>query len=347
MDCAAQPDEKLNKEVQPSQNLQPSRLHCSHWLFESQLIHLTQKGREKRFRLCGERPEGSVFRAKEGSCAGEEDTWFGAWKKTARNQRGLEKGEERVRDERFCCGNRGFCCDDVGGDDLGCGGGAAAGAVVRGEIGALRELHRLAEATGVLLWPGKRGSEGELPCLCSLFNNPQLIAAFSINLTQALQLPKKCGIQSSQPLCNSTSTSTPISPAKGSPHFYECCRFATSKDAQLLSFDPLPDFCSQRLIPVSASRASLNPYQVPLPLLRTPCIADLHVAPLSPHAARRAMLNPDWSAISALSASPVIASSPDVIPAFFCRAVKSERHYYFFPFRCCTFAINYTNISII
>ncbi|KAK8943728.1 hypothetical protein KSP40_PGU005253 [Platanthera guangdongensis] len=98
--------------------------------------------------------------------------------------------------------------------------------------------------------PVKEAVKDELPCLCSLFNNPQLIAAFSINLTQALQLPKKCGIQSSKPLCNSTSTSTPISPAKGS-----------------------------------------HP----------------HVAPLSPHVARRAMLNPD----------------------------------------CCTFAINYTNISII
>ncbi|KAG0491952.1 hypothetical protein HPP92_005012 [Vanilla planifolia] len=56
--------------------------------------------------------------------------------------------------------------------------------------------------------PIKEAVKDELPCLCSLFNNSQLLKAFNVNVTQALELPKNCGIQSNQSICNSTSTST-------------------------------------------------------------------------------------------------------------------------------------------
>ncbi|PKA60733.1 Lipid transfer-like protein VAS [Apostasia shenzhenica] len=62
--------------------------------------------------------------------------------------------------------------------------------------------------------PVKEAVKNELQCLCSLFNSPELLKAFNINVTQALALPKNCGIQSDQSMCNSISNST--SPGKGS-----------------------------------------------------------------------------------------------------------------------------------
>lgn len=34
----------------------------------------------------------------------------------------------------------------------------------------------------------------ELPCLCSILQNPSLAAAANVNMTQAMELPSKCNI---------------------------------------------------------------------------------------------------------------------------------------------------------
>ncbi|ONK79967.1 uncharacterized protein A4U43_C01F12350 [Asparagus officinalis] len=64
--------------------------------------------------------------------------------------------------------------------------------------------------------PLKDAVKNELPCLCSLFNSPDIIKAFGINMTQALELPKRCGVNSNTSLC-SKSGATPPSSAKTPP----------------------------------------------------------------------------------------------------------------------------------
>lgn len=42
----------------------------------------------------------------------------------------------------------------------------------------------------------------DLPCLCNLFQNRDLFRSFQINITQALELPRKCGISQGVDACN-------------------------------------------------------------------------------------------------------------------------------------------------
>ncbi|XP_027085165.1 non-specific lipid transfer protein GPI-anchored 7 isoform X1 [Coffea arabica] len=42
----------------------------------------------------------------------------------------------------------------------------------------------------------------QLDCLCKLYENPALLAAFKINITQALKLPGYCGIPGNISACN-------------------------------------------------------------------------------------------------------------------------------------------------
>ncbi|KAL2901882.1 Protein YLS3 [Bienertia sinuspersici] len=51
--------------------------------------------------------------------------------------------------------------------------------------------------------PLKEAVTNERPCLCSIYNNPDLVKAFNINITQALNLPKLCHIDtgSSPDIC--------------------------------------------------------------------------------------------------------------------------------------------------
>lgn len=42
--------------------------------------------------------------------------------------------------------------------------------------------------------PLKEAVTNEKACLCSIYNNPSLIQAFHINITQALNLPRLCRI---------------------------------------------------------------------------------------------------------------------------------------------------------
>ncbi|XP_077245111.1 non-specific lipid transfer protein GPI-anchored 9-like [Tasmannia lanceolata] len=52
----------------------------------------------------------------------------------------------------------------------------------------------------------------DLPCLCNLLKNPAIFASFRINITQALELPKYCGLTSGIEACNRAPP-----PATGAP----------------------------------------------------------------------------------------------------------------------------------
>ncbi|KAI6707320.1 hypothetical protein NL676_010282 [Syzygium grande] len=43
-------------------------------------------------------------------------------------------------------------------------------------------------------------------CLCNLYNTPGLLASLGINVTQALQLTKECGVSTDTSSCNATAT---------------------------------------------------------------------------------------------------------------------------------------------
>ncbi|CAO2819777.1 unnamed protein product [Amaranthus hypochondriacus] len=61
--------------------------------------------------------------------------------------------------------------------------------------------------------PLKEAVTNEKTCLCDIYSNPSLIQAFHINLTQALNLPKLCRIDTgkSPDICNGTTASPPKS----------------------------------------------------------------------------------------------------------------------------------------
>ncbi|KAJ6821950.1 non-specific lipid-transfer protein 2-like [Iris pallida] len=52
--------------------------------------------------------------------------------------------------------------------------------------------------------PLKQAVKDEMPCLCKLFNSPDLLKAFNINVTQVLGLPKLCGLHSDVSVCSKT-----------------------------------------------------------------------------------------------------------------------------------------------
>ncbi|KAF8412397.1 hypothetical protein HHK36_000360 [Tetracentron sinense] len=53
--------------------------------------------------------------------------------------------------------------------------------------------------------PLKQTVETQLECLCNLYNNPGLFASLRINITQALALPKYCGVSGNLSACNNDS----------------------------------------------------------------------------------------------------------------------------------------------
>ncbi|CAO2819779.1 unnamed protein product [Amaranthus hypochondriacus] len=57
----------------------------------------------------------------------------------------------------------------------------------------------------------------QLPCLCSILNNPGLAAAANVNMTQALELPSKCGITDANDpnICKKLGSSAPVPVAEG------------------------------------------------------------------------------------------------------------------------------------
>ncbi|KAM0934675.1 putative bifunctional inhibitor/plant lipid transfer protein/seed storage helical [Dioscorea sansibarensis] len=52
--------------------------------------------------------------------------------------------------------------------------------------------------------PLEQAVKDELPCLCSLFTNQDLLKSFNIDINRALQIPKHCNITQDQSICKSS-----------------------------------------------------------------------------------------------------------------------------------------------
>ncbi|KAD4384645.1 hypothetical protein E3N88_24813 [Mikania micrantha] len=52
--------------------------------------------------------------------------------------------------------------------------------------------------------PIRQAVANDLPCLCSLYQNPSFLAGFGVNVTQALRLPQRCGIPADVTACKTT-----------------------------------------------------------------------------------------------------------------------------------------------
>lgn len=50
--------------------------------------------------------------------------------------------------------------------------------------------------------PLKEAVTKDLACLCNLYKNPDLLKALGVNVTQALELPKYCGISNDVSACS-------------------------------------------------------------------------------------------------------------------------------------------------
>nr|GMD94957.1 lipid transfer-like protein VAS [Ipomoea batatas] len=56
--------------------------------------------------------------------------------------------------------------------------------------------------------PLKETVTKELSCLCNLYKNPDVLKSLGVNITQALELPKHCGISNDVSACNKASSPT-------------------------------------------------------------------------------------------------------------------------------------------
>ncbi|KAJ6851226.1 non-specific lipid-transfer protein 2-like [Iris pallida] len=65
--------------------------------------------------------------------------------------------------------------------------------------------------------PLKQAVKDEMPCLCKLYNQPDLLKSLGINVTQVMGLPKLCGVHSDATACSKTpppgATTAPTPPA--------------------------------------------------------------------------------------------------------------------------------------
>lgn len=81
--------------------------------------------------------------------------------------------------------------------------------------------------------PLKQAAKTQLPCLCSLFNNTAVLRAFNVNITQAIQMSKRCGVSTDQRACETATasgTSKPLYPPLPSPPlFYLLLNFTFSR----------------------------------------------------------------------------------------------------------------------
>ncbi|XP_072986071.1 non-specific lipid transfer protein GPI-anchored 7-like [Typha latifolia] len=67
--------------------------------------------------------------------------------------------------------------------------------------------------------PLKEAVKDDLPCLCAIFNSPEILKAFNIDREKGLQLAANCGVNSTNNLCGSagapTASTNPPPPTPG------------------------------------------------------------------------------------------------------------------------------------
>uniref|UniRef100_A0A6N2JY27 Bifunctional inhibitor/plant lipid transfer protein/seed storage helical domain-containing protein n=1 Tax=Salix viminalis TaxID=40686 RepID=A0A6N2JY27_SALVM len=64
--------------------------------------------------------------------------------------------------------------------------------------------------------PIKEAVKNELPCLCNIYNDPNLLPSIGVNVSQAVLLSKRCGVSSDLTNCNA-SAPTPAGTPPGVP----------------------------------------------------------------------------------------------------------------------------------
>ncbi|KAJ9173440.1 hypothetical protein P3X46_016575 [Hevea brasiliensis] len=63
----------------------------------------------------------------------------------------------------------------------------------------------------------KEAVTNELPCLCNLYNSPGLLQSFNINITQALALTRRCGVNADLSACTKAESPGSVPPPPGVP----------------------------------------------------------------------------------------------------------------------------------
>ncbi|CAL9089736.1 unnamed protein product [Musa acuminata var. zebrina] len=75
-------------------------------------------------------------------------------------------------------------------------------------VGCAQYLNSTTTPPDTCCGPLKQEAKDDLPCLCALFNNTAVLKAFNVNITQALQMAKRCGVNADQSAC-ATVTASP------------------------------------------------------------------------------------------------------------------------------------------
>ncbi|XVF51665.1 hypothetical protein PTKIN_Ptkin04bG0202700 [Pterospermum kingtungense] len=61
--------------------------------------------------------------------------------------------------------------------------------------------------------PIKDAVTHDLPCLCNLYKDPNLLSSFNVTVAEALRISRECGVPTNLSACNATSpTSAPPPP---------------------------------------------------------------------------------------------------------------------------------------
>ncbi|KAI3823609.1 hypothetical protein L1987_05048 [Smallanthus sonchifolius] len=87
--------------------------------------------------------------------------------------------------------------------------------------------------------PIKEAVATDLQCLCNLYANPSFLSALGINITQALRLPRLCGITSDTSICKSAQApqgSSPKPPSGIAPQGSSAGKIASSGVIGMLFF---------------------------------------------------------------------------------------------------------------
>ncbi|XWS49060.1 hypothetical protein CRYUN_Cryun13aG0131100 [Craigia yunnanensis] len=56
----------------------------------------------------------------------------------------------------------------------------------------------------------------DLPCLCNLYNDPNLLASLNVTVSEALRISRECGVPTNLSNCNATAP-TSVPPPPGQP----------------------------------------------------------------------------------------------------------------------------------
>ncbi|CAL9760836.1 unnamed protein product [Musa acuminata subsp. burmannicoides] len=83
-------------------------------------------------------------------------------------------------------------------------------------VGCAQYLNSTTTPPDTCCGPLKQEAKDDLPCLCALFNNTAVLKAFNVNITQALQMAKRCGVNADQSACATVTASPSATPPSSS-----------------------------------------------------------------------------------------------------------------------------------